>query len=158
MFGEPQKEHEWLMQLVGDWTYEGECDMGPDQPRDHSTGRESVEALGPFWVIAKGEGSMPGGGQAQMRMTIGFQPGKGYVGSWIGSMMPLLWVYEGTMSEDGRSLHLAADGPSFKDDGGIVRYEDIVTVVGPDERLLTSRARQEDGSWKEFLWMRYTRV
>lgn len=22
---EPQKEHEWLHQLVGEWTYESEC-------------------------------------------------------------------------------------------------------------------------------------
>lgn len=29
---EPQKEHEWLNKLVGNWTFEAECFMGPGQP------------------------------------------------------------------------------------------------------------------------------
>jgi len=28
----PQKEHLWLQRLVGEWTVETECQMGPDQP------------------------------------------------------------------------------------------------------------------------------
>ncbi len=29
---EPQKEHQWLQKLVGDWTYEAEATMEPGQP------------------------------------------------------------------------------------------------------------------------------
>jgi len=29
---EPQKEHEWLQRLVGEWTYESECSMEPGKP------------------------------------------------------------------------------------------------------------------------------
>ena len=29
---EPQKEHQWLQQLVGEWTYEAEATMEPGQP------------------------------------------------------------------------------------------------------------------------------
>ena len=32
MTAEPTKEHQWLQQLVGEWTAEMECVMGPDQP------------------------------------------------------------------------------------------------------------------------------
>ena len=32
MKAEPQKEHQWLQKLVGEWTSEGEADMGPGQP------------------------------------------------------------------------------------------------------------------------------
>jgi len=35
---EPQKEHAWFKQLVGDWTMEGEALMGPDQPPMKSKG------------------------------------------------------------------------------------------------------------------------
>ena len=28
---EPQKEHQWLQKLVGEWTYESECSMGARQ-------------------------------------------------------------------------------------------------------------------------------
>ena len=32
MQAQPQKEHEWLQKLVGEWTCEGEGTMGPDKP------------------------------------------------------------------------------------------------------------------------------
>jgi hypothetical protein len=32
MQAEPQKEHQWLQKLVGEWTYETEAIMEPDQP------------------------------------------------------------------------------------------------------------------------------
>ena len=30
MHVEPQSEHRWLHKLVGEWTYVGDCNMGPD--------------------------------------------------------------------------------------------------------------------------------
>ena len=32
MTTEPQHEHEWLQQLVGEWTLEGEATMEPGRP------------------------------------------------------------------------------------------------------------------------------
>ena len=29
---EPQQEHQWLQQLVGEWTYEADATMEPGQP------------------------------------------------------------------------------------------------------------------------------
>jgi hypothetical protein len=29
---EPQKEHQWLQRFIGEWTFEGEAMMEPDQP------------------------------------------------------------------------------------------------------------------------------
>ena len=56
MKAEPQKEHEWLHKLIGEWTYESEAAMGPDQPVEKVTGSESVRWLGGVWIIAEGEG------------------------------------------------------------------------------------------------------
>ncbi len=41
----PQKEHRWLHRLVGDWLYENECSLGPDQPPMKMSGKESVRQL-----------------------------------------------------------------------------------------------------------------
>ncbi len=96
MFGEPQGEHRWLDRFLGTWTYEHECQPGPDQPAQKLKGRQTFTSLGGFWILGDGTGDMPGGGEAKMLLTIGYDPAKKhYVGSWIGSMMPNLWVYEG---------------------------------------------------------------
>ena len=52
---EPQKEHQWLQQLVGKWTSETECSMGPDQPAMKTNGKETVRSLGGLWTIGEGE-------------------------------------------------------------------------------------------------------
>ena len=48
---EPRDEHRWLHRLVGDWTFEGEAVMGPDQPPARMTGRERVRMLGDAWAM-----------------------------------------------------------------------------------------------------------
>ena len=59
---EPQEEHRWLQKLIGEWTFDGEATMGPDQPAETFTGRERVRSLGDLWVLAEGEGVTPEGG------------------------------------------------------------------------------------------------
>ena len=54
MQAEPQKEHAWLQKLVGEWSFEGECVMGPDQPAFKSTGAETVRSLGSVPEVAAG--------------------------------------------------------------------------------------------------------
>lgn len=73
---EPQKEHEWLHKLVGEWTCEAECTMEPGKPPEKSSGTESVRALGGLWILAEGQGEMPGGGHATMMLTLGYDPQK----------------------------------------------------------------------------------
>ena len=59
---EAQKEHHWLERFVGEWEYEGEAIMGPDQPPMKWKGTESVRSIGGLWVQGEGTGEMPGGG------------------------------------------------------------------------------------------------
>ena len=61
---EPQKEHGWLQKLVGEWTSEAEATMEPGKPPETFRGTESVRSLGGLWVLAEGQGEMPGGGTA----------------------------------------------------------------------------------------------
>ncbi len=67
---EPQKEHQWLQQLVGEWTYEAEATMAPDQPPLKCQGSERVRSLGGLWILAEGQGEMPGGGPATTVLTL----------------------------------------------------------------------------------------
>lgn len=155
----PQKEHDWLQQLVGDWTMEGEGDMGPGQPAMKSSGTEHVRSLGGLWVVCEGTGTMPGGGSAEMLMTLGYDvEKKTYLGSWAGSMMSHMWIYRGTLDAAGKVLTLDTEGPSFTGDGKTARYQDVITIKSKDERTLHSQTLQPDGSWKRFMTATYRRV
>jgi hypothetical protein len=58
----PQKEHQWLHKLLGEWTSEAEATMEPGKPPETFKGTESVRSLGDLWILAEGQGEMPGGG------------------------------------------------------------------------------------------------
>src|SRR5215213_3602037 len=110
----PRPEHQWLEKLVGEWTYETVAMMEPGQPPTQLAGSESVRSLGGLWTVAEGQGEMPGGGSMTSIMTLGYDPqSKRYVGTWIGSVMPYLWIYDGALDPSGRVLTLDANGPDM---------------------------------------------
>src|SRR5688572_24232214 len=158
MKAEPQKQHQWLHKLVGEWTYESEASMGPDQPPSKFKGAETVRSLGGLWVICDGQGEMPGGDTANMIMTLGFDPQKQrFVGTWLGSMMTHLWVYDGSLDAAERVLTLSAEGPSFVAEGKMAKYQDIIEFIDDDHRTLTSRFLSDDGTWQQFMTAHYHR-
>jgi hypothetical protein len=155
---EPQKEHQWLQKLVGEWTYETECSMGPDQPPGQFTGKESVRSIGGVWVQCEGRGEMPGGGAATTLMTLGYDPAKKrYVGTFIGSMMTHLWVYEGELDSTVKVLTLDTEGPSFTEAGKMAKYKDVIEFKSDDHRVLSSQALGDDGKWHRFMEANYRR-
>lgn len=155
----PQKEHAWLQKFVGEWNYSHECSMGPDQPASRLTGRETVRTLGGLWVVGESEGEMPDGGTATMVITIGYNPKtKRYLGSFVASMMTHMWIYDGEMDPDGKTIHLFAEGPNFCGGDGMVQYRDSVELVDDDHRRMTSAMRNADGSWNPFMTADYRRV
>ena len=155
---EPQRQHQFLQQLVGEWTYEGDCSMGAGKPRVRSTGSERVRSLGGCWVVAVGQGEMPGCGAATTMMTLGFDRQKQrYVGSWVGSMMSHLWVYDGVIDASGRALTLNAEGPSLSGDGKLSKYQDVIELKSDDYRVLRALVMNDDGTWNEFMTTHYRR-
>ena len=158
MFAKPQKEHDWLQQLVGNWTSEMDCAMGPDQPRQKSKGRESVRSLGGLWTLGEGEGEMPDGTTGKTLITLGFDPVKGrFVGSFVGSMMTHQWIYDGSLDESGTILTLDTEGPSMAGDGTMMPYRDVVTIAAPGHRILSSYTPDGNGGWTEFMTAHYRR-
>ena len=155
---DPQKEQEWLQKLVGEWTYEADATMEPDQPPAKCKGTESVRSLGGLWILAEGQGEMPGGGAATTMLTLGYDPQKKrYVGTWIGSMMAHLWIYNGGLDAAGKVLTLDTDGPNMAADGKMARYKDVIEFKSDDHRVLTSHMLGEDEKWHGFMTAHYRR-
>jgi len=161
MQAKPVKQHKWLHQLVGNWVYETEVSMKPGEPPKKFKGKESVSSMGGLWVMAAGSGEMPGGGKATMLMTIGYDPAKKkFVGSWVGSMMHNMWVYEGELK--GKVLTLNTVGPSWTKEGKVqkgksAKYRDVITMVGKDKRRLDSFLQGPGGKWVPMMTALYTR-
>lgn len=158
MHAEPQPEHKWLHKLVGEWTYEAEANMGPDKPPEKCAGTETVRSIGGVWVVCEGRGEMPGGGTASTIMTLGYDPvRKRFVGTFIGSMMTNMWLYDGGLDAAGKVLTLDTDGPDFAVEGKTTKYKDAIEVKSDDHRVLTSHMLGEDGKWHGFMTANYRR-
>ncbi|MBD2121883.1 DUF1579 domain-containing protein [Trichocoleus sp. FACHB-262] len=157
MSTQPEKEHQWLQKLVGEWTYETEAMMGPDQPWVKSTGTETVRSVGGLWILAEGQGEMPCG-PATTLMTLGYDPQKQrYVGTWVGSMMTYLWQYDGELDAGETVLTLASDGPTMTGEEKMAKYKDAIEFKSDDHRILTSHMLGDDGQWHHFMTAHYRR-
>lgn len=161
MTAAPQEEHKWLQQLVGDWTSEAQMAVAPG-PAETCKGSETVRSLGGLWIVAEGRGEMPGGGSATMQMTLGYDPlKKRYVGTWVGSMMTHLWLYDGELDASKTVLTLNSEGPDMSPGaapGKLARYKDVIDMKTPDHRILTSHCLNDDGQWELFMTAHYRRT
>jgi hypothetical protein len=153
---QPEEAHRWLHQLVGDWTFES-ADAG-----GHA-GTERVRKLGELWVVGESEMRLPEGGTASAIITIGYDlDRKRFVGSWVGTMMAKLWVYDGELDFGGRMLSLYSEGPSFDEQGNFSktstsRYRDAIELNPDGTRTFTGSVQQPDRSWSTFMTVRYRR-
>jgi hypothetical protein len=155
---DPQKEHQWLHRLLGEWLLEAEMTMEPGKPPARFTGTESVRSLGGHWILAEGQGEMPGGGTMTSLMTLGYDPQKQrFVGTWIASAMTHLWVYEGQLDVAERVLTLDTEGPSMAGGGKLAKFKDVSELKSDDHRVLTSHILGDDGVWRAFMTATYRR-
>jgi hypothetical protein len=159
MQSKPEKQHEWLKQFVGSWEFEGACIMGPDQPPMKSTGTETVRMLGDLWIVAESQGTMPDGNTMTALLTLGFDPAKKkFVGTWVGSPMTALFVYDGELDAKEEVLPLNCTGPSWEDPAKTMQYQDIHEMRKDGTRLLRSQALGPDGKWMQFMSATYRKI
>jgi hypothetical protein len=153
---ELQKEHQWLDQFIGEWTWESECNMGADQPPTKTLGTEVVRSLGGLWIISEGIGGADGS-SGKTIVTLGFDPQRDrFVGTFIASMMTHLWLYNGSLDAAGKVLTLDTEGPNFSQNA-MAKYQDIIEFVSDDHRIMTSQILTEDGNWNQFMTAHYRR-
>ena len=143
----PVKEHEWLKQLAGDWTGEGECFMEPGKPLKCSS-TETAKMLGGFWCLTDMKGIF-GGLDMNGIMTLGYDPEKKkYVGTWVDNVSHFKWDYIGTMDASGKILTLEAEGPNIKVPGKMAKYKDVIEMKSDKHKIFTSSMQGEDGQWQ----------
>ncbi|QDV40365.1 hypothetical protein Enr13x_01710 [Stieleria neptunia] len=156
MFAKPQAEHAWLDQLIGDWTFDHDCQM-PDGNTSTASGNMTCRSLGGLWLVCESSGDAPDSGPWSSIMTLGFDPVKDqYVGTFVGSMMANLWLYHGILDANQKRLVLETLGPSF-DGSGTCNYRDTIEITDGDHWLMTSSLQADDGEWVPFMTGKHTR-
>lgn len=158
---EPQKEHLWLQRMVGNWTCECEATMEPGKPPTKWKGTESVRSLGGVWVLVEGQQNEENNDSCNGTtiMTLGYDPQKKrFVGTFIGSMMANMWLYDGNLDAAEKVLTLDTEGPSMSGDGKLAKYRDVIEFKGDNDRRMTSEMLAEDGNWHKFMTATYQRV
>jgi hypothetical protein len=155
---QPTREHRWLGRLVGDWTFSHDAPTSDDARLTRIEGTETFRAIGPLWVQGNAVNPMPEGGMAESLMTLGWDPTTGrFVGTWVGSMMPTLWVYDGELDTTGQVLSLYSNGPAMDGSGTLVPYKDEIRFIDDNTRTLTGHTRTPDGNWTAFMTVDYRR-
>jgi uncharacterized protein YndB with AHSA1/START domain len=150
--------HEWLQQLVGEWTYEAESVVDPTQGPEKTRGKESTRAIGGMWVVAETTGEVPGDEGMESLLTLGYDAeAKKFIGTFVASTMSYLWVYEGQLDDSGRVLTLVAEGPNLAFPGRTAKYRDVIEMESADHRIHRSSILIEDGTWFDFATVHYRR-
>lgn len=157
----PVKEHEWLKQFEGEWTWTSETPAGEGQPAVKCEGRESSKMLGGFWLNTEGVGQY-GSETAHSRTTLGYDPQKKtYIGTVVVSMDSTLWVYSsGEVDATGKKLSLHCEGPNVMtmDPTSHVKYLETHEFKDADTRVFTSSIEQADGKLQPIMTVNYSRV
>ena len=149
----PEEGHLWLHQLVGDWTFES-------KEGDHA-GTEHVRKVGELWVVGETEMRMSDGKTGTAVLTLGFDAAKKrFIGTWVGSMMAHLWIYDGELDPSRKMLSLYAEGPAFDEKGNIdaskmARYRDAIEMQADGSRIFTGSMQGPDGQWQTFMTSHY---
>ena len=111
-----------------------------------------------MWLISEGCGESSEEGPWSSIMTLGYDPALGrYVGTFVGSMMSNVWMYQGKLDASGKRLVLDTTGPSF-DGSGPCNYRDAIEPVDADTWLLNSEMQNDDGSWTQFMHGKHSRA
>ncbi len=134
-----------------------EYSTGSDQPPSKSKGSEVVRSLGGLWIIAEGMGEMPDAIAGKTMMMLGFDPQSDhFVGTFIGTMMTHLWIYNGALDATEKVLTLDTKGSNFTQ-SAMTKYKDIIEFVHDDHRIMTSQILGYDGNWLQFMTAHYRR-
>ena len=128
-------------------------------------GVEVVRPFGDLWVVGEGKGTTPDGTAMDWVISLGFDPQRPmgetdpagrFIGTFLASVMPGMFVYEGTKAGD--VLTLDTEGPSMGDPSMLTAYRDVIEMMGDDLRVMTSHSQMADGSWFGFMKGEYRRV
>lgn len=150
---QPTPEHARLQEAIGTWDVKGKFYMDPSAPPMESTGEETVEGLGGFWVVGRYESDFMGF-PFHGRGTFGFDPwNREYVSTWIDSMSPAFYHLKGRRDGD----VITMEGPGVDPGTGApVRYRTVETAT-KDRRDFSMFLVKDDGTEHRLFDMEYVR-
>lgn len=151
LFPQPQKEHAWLQQFVGEWELESEAAAGPGQPAMKCQGTEAVRSIGGFWIVSDLHSQVHETSISAV-LTLGYDPeSKQYVGTWIDSTNSYLWKYQGSVDPTGKIITLEAEGPNPMLGGKVCKFRDVTEFKSADLRTMSSAVQMDSGEWVTFM-------
>lgn len=130
MMPKPTKEHEWLKTRIGTWDCTMTCDM-----MEPSKGVETTKAFGDFTIVSEYKGDMMGTPFTGMSFMTYDPVKQKYVSTWCDTMMPAIFVSEGTMDASGKKLTSTGKGANME--GKLVEHTLVLEVKSPDEAVFT---------------------
>lgn len=152
MNADPRPEHQWLQQLVGEWTYESEATAEPGQPPQQMNRTQSIRPIGSLWIQSEMHEETLSGPHTSL-LTLGFDPEQDrFVGTFVSSMMSQFWHYLGQLDAARKVLTLDTEGPSATGEGR-ANYQDIIELVDDRTYEFRSRMQDESGQWVDFMRM-----
>jgi hypothetical protein len=153
----PGKEHEWLKPLEGTWDVACKFHMDPSQAPMEMKGVETSKLdLGGFWLLSEFKGEMFGK-PFEGRSTTGFSPQKKkFVGTWIDSMVPHLFVSEGELDAAGKVLTMIAEALDMAT-GKPTQERWVLEILDKDTHTFTFYGPGTDGKERKTGEMKYTR-
>lgn len=142
---QPTPEHQRLEEHAGTWKVDCAFYMDPAQPPMRVEATETIELFGPFWTSSRFQADMFGA-PFEGRATLGFDPKKGkYVSTWVDTMSPQLFVFEGEFDEAGKVLEMSGEAwdmsMSYR-----TKYRTREEHKGPDERVFEMFMALQDGN------------
>lgn len=152
---EPTPEHELLQRTVGAWNVK--CTYFMVDPPLENEARETVEPVGPFWTVSRFEAEMMGTPFVG-RATCGYDPfEQRFVGTWVDSMLPVLYPYDGTYDEGTRTLAMKGRGnmPQF---GGVCDYRMVQQFAAEGHHTFDMYVTMPDGNEVQLFHYVYERA
>lgn len=144
----PTKEHQMLKSRIGTWDAAVSCPM-----MGNSTGTETNEAFGDFWIVSRFTGEMMGMPFKGMSL-VGYDPiEQKYVSTWCDTMSPALMVMKGTM--EGRKLTSTGKGPDMM--GNVVEWTNVLELKDADHASFTMYETAKGADSPETMHIEYTR-
>jgi hypothetical protein len=155
MMPQPTAEHELLAQHAGTWKVSSKFYMEPGKPPMESSGTETVELVGPFWVLSKYEASMMGMPFVG-RCTMGYEPhAKRFVSTWIDSCSPALFSLPGTLKGD--TLEFRGESWSCMTNS-MLMHRTTEKHIGKNERIFEMFCTLPDGTEIKMMTNHYRRA
>lgn len=108
-FPQPTREHQEMAREAGTWDAKVQMWMDPSAPAMKSTGTETCESFGGFWMTSHFEGNFGGQPFEGISQTTYDPEAKQYVSTWIDTMASTLLVSRGTYDPETHTLTLLSE-------------------------------------------------